>query len=178
MAVGAVAVSAVVAGCDGGGETAAPQTTGRDLDKIVVFNVCSQLSDEVLRGVGLDPATKRTLTDPPTGPSTWRSCNWRSLDDRYGSGALRFDVFSTSHTLDETRRKDSLVNVQETTVGNRRALRFQEKNDSESCYVAFEAEQGMFEVAAASLRGGSPDVNGLCGSAIELSENLEPHLPK
>lgn len=178
LAVGAVAVSAVVAGCDGGGETAAPQTTVRDPDKIVVFNVCSQLSDEVLRGAGLDPATKNVVTDPPSGPSTWRVCNWKPLDDRFGSGSRRVGVFSTSHTLAETRVKDSVSDVRPTTVGGREGITFKESADPDSCYVAFEAGQGMFEVHAGWLSSTGTRTGDLCDMAVGYAANLEPHLPK
>ncbi|MFD6220034.1 DUF3558 domain-containing protein [Nocardia asteroides] len=178
MAVGAVAVSAVVAGCDGGGETAAPQTTVRDPDKIVVFNVCSQLSDEVLRGAGLDPATKDVVTDPPSGPSTWRVCNWKPLDDRYGKGRRSVGVFSTSHTLAETRAKSGLVDLRDVRVGSRPGLTFREKNSPDSCYVSFEAEQGMFEVDVAWLSNEGPRIGDVCEMAAKYAAGLEPHLPK
>ncbi|MGW6424211.1 DUF3558 domain-containing protein [Nocardia sp. NPDC055053] len=178
MAVGAVVVSAAASGCGHGGETGSAQPTTRDLDKIVVFNVCSQLGDDVLRDAGLDPTTKRVLTDPPSGPSTWRVCNWKPIDDRYGAGLRRVDVFSTSHTLAETRAKDSLTGVQETTVGNRAGLTFREKNDPESCYVAFEADQGMFEVSVGWLGNEGPRGGDLCDMAAKHAAALEPHLPK
>ncbi|MFC4124104.1 DUF3558 domain-containing protein [Nocardia rhizosphaerae] len=178
VAVGAVAVSAVLAGCDGGGQTAAPQTTVRDLDSIVVFNVCSELSDEVLREVGLDPATKRVVTDPPTGPSTWRVCNWKPLDDRYGSGNRRVGVFSTSHTLAETRAKEGLRNVRSTKVADREGLVFSESSDPDSCYVAFEAEQGMFEVHVGWLSSSGARAGELCDMAARYASELEPHLPE
>lgn len=178
LAVGTVAASAVITGCNGGGESAAPTTTVRDLDKIVVFNVCSQLSDEVLRGAGLDPATKDVVTDPPTGPSTWRVCNWKPLDDRYGRGSRNIGVFSTSHTLAEARTKPSVVDLKETTVGSRPGLTFREKNDSDGCMVAFEADQGMFEVRVSWLSNEGPRVGDVCEMAAKYAANLEPQLPK
>ncbi|MFE6922752.1 DUF3558 domain-containing protein [Nocardia sp. NPDC057663] len=178
MAVGTVVVSAAVSGCGTGGETGSARPTPRDLDKIVVFNVCSQLSDEVLRGAGLDPTTKRVLTDPPTGPSTWRVCNWKPIDDRYGAGSRRVSVFSTSHTLSETRVKESLVDVRETTVGPRPGLTFRENNDPDGCYVAFEADQGMFEVRVSWLSNEGPRVGDVCEMAAKYAADLEPGLPK
>ncbi|APE32752.1 hypothetical protein BOX37_00805 [Nocardia mangyaensis] len=178
-AVGAVVVAAVVSGC-GGGESgsAQPTTTTRDLEKIIVFNVCSELGDDALLEAGLDPATKRVLTDPPTGVSTWRVCNWKSLDNRYGVGSQRVDVFSTSHTLAETRVKESVTDLRDTTVGNRPGLIFREKNDPEACYVAFEAEQGMFEVAATWLSDEDNRTGDQCDLAAQYAAALEPNLPK
>ncbi|MFI8971296.1 DUF3558 domain-containing protein [Nocardia asteroides] len=178
LAIGTVAASAVITGCNGGGESAAPTTTVRDLDKIVVFNVCSQLSDDVLRGAGLDPATKDVVTDPPTGPSTWRVCNWKPLDDRYGKGRRSIGVYSTSHTLAEARAKESVIDVKEVSVGSRQGLTFREKASPSRCFVAFAAEQGMFEVDVAWLSNEGPRIGDPCDMAARYAANLEPHLPK
>ncbi|MGW6727285.1 DUF3558 domain-containing protein [Nocardia sp. NPDC055029] len=178
VAIGAVVVSAAASGCGPGGETGSAQPTTRDLDKIVVFNVCSQLSDEVLRGAGLDPATKDVVTDPPSGPSTWRVCNWKPADDRYGSGRRTVGVYSTSHTLAETRDKSSVIDVKDAKVGSRQGLMFREKSSPNRCFVAFEAEQGMFEVDVAWLSNEGPRVGDPCDMAAKYAANLEPHLPK
>ncbi|MFF2087810.1 DUF3558 domain-containing protein [Nocardia sp. NPDC058176] len=176
---GAIAAGAL-AGCgesvDG---SAGATTTVRDLDTIEVFNPCrGALSDEVLTSVGLDPATKGVLTDPPTGVSSWRVCNWIPLDDRYGSGRRTVGVFSTSHTLTEAREKESAVVVRETTVNSRTALVSKEKDDPDACYVSFEAEQGMFEVRTSWLSSEGPRVGDLCEMSEKYAAALEPHLPK
>ncbi|MFD3592194.1 DUF3558 domain-containing protein [Nocardia sp. NPDC058640] len=177
-AVGAVVVVAVVSGCEGGGEKGAAQPAARDLDSIVVFNVCSELGDEVLRGAGLDPATKDVVTDPPSGPSTWRVCNWEPSDDRYGSGRRSIGVYSTSHTLADTRAKASLVDLEDIKVGARSGLTFREKSSPDRCFVAFEAAQGMFEVDVAWLSNEGPRVGDPCDMAADYAAGLEPHLPK
>ncbi|WP_446223846.1 DUF3558 domain-containing protein [Nocardia sp. IBHARD005] len=177
-AVGAGVVVAAVSGCGGGAEKGSAQPTTRDLDSIVVFNVCSQLEDEALASSGLDPATKRTLTDPPTGPSAWRVCNWQPADDRYGVGLRKIGVFSTSHTLDDARVKEDIVDVQDTMVVGRPGLTFREKNDPDGCFVAFAAEQGMFEVRVSWISNEGPRIGDVCDMAAKYAANLAPHLPK
>ncbi|MFC8528690.1 DUF3558 domain-containing protein [Nocardia sp. NPDC057227] len=170
---------AALTGCTGGEGSAGPTTTVRDPDKIEVFNPCrGALSDESLREAGLDPATKSITTDPPTGVSTWRVCNWAPLDDRYGSGKRRVAVFSTSHLLDEVYKKESVTVLRETTVNSHRGLVSTERNDPDSCYVSFEAGQGMFEVNAAWLSTEGPRVGDLCDMAGRYAAALEPHLPR
>lgn len=150
----------------------------RDLDTIEVFNPCrGALSDDVLREVGLDPESKRITTDPPTGVSTWRICNWAPLDDRYGSGKRRIVVLSTSHTLDEARTKDGAVILGETTINGRPGLISKEKNDPDGCYASFSAEQGMFEVRASWLSTEGPRQGDVCEMAEKYAIALEPHLP-
>ncbi|WP_169811434.1 DUF3558 domain-containing protein [Nocardia harenae] len=170
---------AVLAGCEGSPSSAGPTTTVRNLDEIEIFNPCrGALSDEVLRGAGLDPATRRITTDPPTGISSWRVCSWQPLDDRYGSGRRSIAVFSTSHTLDEGREKDSLTVLRDTTVNGRPGFVARENSDPDSCYVSFEAEQGMFEVQTAWLSTEGARVGDACEMAQQYAAALEPHLPK
>lgn len=170
---------AALTGCSGGEESAGPTTTVRDLDKIEVFNPCrGALSDESLRAAGLDPATMRITTDPPTGVSTWRVCGWSPLDDRYGSGKRQIGVFSTSHLLDDIYKKESARVLRETTVNSRRGLVSLETRDPDSCYVSFEAAQGMFEINAAWLSTEGPRVGDLCEMAARYAAALEPYLPR
>ncbi|MEU4599728.1 DUF3558 domain-containing protein [Nocardia sp. NPDC023988] len=172
--------AAVLAGCGESTEgSAGPTTTVRDPDTIEVFNPCrGALSDEVLTSVGLDPSTKGVLTDPPAGVSAWRVCNWIPLDDRYGSGKRTVGVFSTSHTLDDARKKASAVVIRETSVNERAGLVSKESSDPDACFVSFEAEQGMFEVRTSWLSTEGPRVGDLCEMSEKYAAALEPHLPK
>ncbi|MEV0061722.1 DUF3558 domain-containing protein [Nocardia sp. NPDC050718] len=166
---------AVLAGCGDGEQGAGGPTKAA----VEVFNPCrGDLSDEVLRNAGLDPATKRVTTDPPTGASAWRICNWAPLDDRAEIGKRRVAVISTSNTLAQARTKDSLVNVRDTSVNARPGLVSQEKNDPNSCYVSFEAEQGMFEIKVGWLSTEGPRVGDTCEMAATFAAALEPKLPK
>lgn len=147
-------------------------TTARDIDKIMVFNPCTQLSDDVLRATGVDPASKSVVTDAPTGPTSWRVCHWKPANRLYSMGVL-----STSHTLDEARRNDDLTGFRDITIGTRPGLSFREKYDPENiCHVAFSARQGMFEIRAAWMDGDSSD-GDLCEIAMHHAADLEPHLP-
>ncbi|NKX88761.1 DUF3558 domain-containing protein [Nocardia coubleae] len=172
--------AAVLAGCGESTEgSAGPTTTVRDPDTIEVFNPCrGALSDEVLRSVGLDPATKNITTDPPTGVSAWRVCNWAPIGDQTSTGRRRVALFSTSFTLDEARKKESLTILGETRVNGRPGLISQERNDPDGCYVSFDAQQGMFEVKVGWLSTEGPRVGNTCEMAAGYAAALEPHLPK
>lgn len=175
----AAAVVATVAGCGAnvdGDPTAegADATTGRDLDKIAVFNPCSELPDNVLTQVGLVPSSKYVTTDPPSGPSSWRVCGWKPEHKQY-----EITVFSTSHTTDEARANDDLVDLRDVAIGSRPGLTFHDDFDSDksTCHAAFPAEQGMFDVSAAWTRHGSRD-RDICSIAVDYAAKLEPHLPQ
>ncbi|WP_063128259.1 DUF3558 domain-containing protein [Nocardia fusca] len=170
------AVAAVLAtGCTSSTEgavtgTTAPTTTG----PIEIFNPCTELSDQVLSEVGLDPLTKSVTTDAPTGETSWRVCNWRTPDS-----TLMIGVYSTSHTLDEARKNEELVEKSETTVGSRPALTFfdDSETDGTSCYTAMAAEQGMFEINASWFLDATRN-RDICAIATEYAALLEPHLPR
>ncbi|MFC6011316.1 DUF3558 domain-containing protein [Nocardia lasii] len=178
VACGLIGV-AVLTGCQGTEGVAGPTSAVRDPDSVEVFNPCrGALSDEVLRGVGLDPATKIITTDPPTGVSAWRICSWAPLGNQSDTGRRRVAVLSTSHTLDEARKKESAVNVRDSTVNGRPALVSQEQSDPDSCFVSFAAEQGMFEVKVGWLSTEGPRVGDTCEMAASYAAALEPNLPE
>lgn len=148
-------------------------TTTRDIDNIVVFDPCTQINDEVLISMGLDPASKNVVTNAAEGPTSWRVCNWKPTNRLYSMGVL-----STSHTLDEARKNDDLTEFHDVTVGTRRGLSFREKRDPENiCHVAFSAQQGMFEIRTAWIDGDSTDGN-LCDIAMNHAIAIEPRLPE
>lgn len=169
------AATALATGCTSSTEgsvtgTAAPTVAG----PIDVFNPCTDLPDQVLIGIGLNPATKSVVTDPPEGESSWRVCGWRTPDN-----LIRVTVLSTSHTLDEGRKNENMVQKSETTVGSREALRSYDKSetDGRSCYTSMEADQGMFEISAAWFEedGWTRDI---CEVSGEFAAALDPHLPR
>lgn len=175
MAAAAVALLAAGCGSTTDGEpTAAGSNTAsttRNLDEIEIFNPCSELSAEALEAANLVPSSKRVVTDPPSGPSTWRVCNWEPADGRFSIG-----IYSTSHTMDETRNRDDLTGFKDVTVGDRQGLTYHSKTDPDACFVAFPAEQGMFNVDAAWLSADKRD-RDICTIALEHAVDLEPFLP-
>ncbi|MEV0079477.1 DUF3558 domain-containing protein [Nocardia neocaledoniensis] len=179
IVVGGMVGVAVLAGCSGNGEGGSGATTSRSADTDNLFNPCrGAMSDEALRGAGLDPATIGVVTDPPTGASAWRVCNWMPLDDRYGSGRRTIGIFSTRFTLDDLRKKEGATVLRETTVNSRPGLVSKQDDDVDACFVSFSAEQGMFEVRSSWLSTEGPRVGDLCTMAQQYAEALEPHLPK
>ncbi|MFC6014485.1 DUF3558 domain-containing protein [Nocardia lasii] len=177
--VGGVLVLSGVVGCGGSTEGAAKPTT-RNIDEIIVYNVCRDpgISDEALRAAGLDPATKSVFTDPPTGVSSFRACRWHPLDDRFGPMNYVVYVYSTSHTLQELRAKESATVLGETTVNGRPGLISKERGNPDGCYVDFNAEQGMFQVSVGWLSEYKSRAGDTCEIAARHAGLLEPSLPK
>ncbi|WP_028478678.1 DUF3558 domain-containing protein [Nocardia sp. CNY236] len=176
-----VAAGLAVAGLTACGDSTSgtAQPTTRNIDEIIVYNVCRDpgIADDVLVGAGLDPATKSVFTDAPTGVSSFRVCSWDPLDDRYGPPNYRVGVWSTSHTLEEERNKESVTILRETTVNGRRGHYSQERGDP-GCWLSFEAEQGMFMLDTRQTLRYGPDIDDPCEIITRYAESLEPHLPK
>ncbi|MFI8977252.1 DUF3558 domain-containing protein [Nocardia asteroides] len=180
LVLAAAAAAAALTGCTAGTVSGQAKPEIRDLDKIIVFNPCrGDLSDAALRSAGLDPATMNITTDAPTGVSTWRVCNWKPLDPRqHGTARLAVGLFSTSHTLYELRKKDGVAILGVTRVNKRQDLISKQLFDMESCYVSFDAIQGMFEVHVGWLSDEGTRIGDSCEHAQHFAEALEPHLPK
>lgn len=171
----AAAVTAAVAGCGANvdGDTRTESTATTSSDAAPLFNPCSDLPDHVLEQVGLNPSTKDTVTDPPTGPSSWRVCGWQPDDKQF-----EITVFSTRHTLEESQSKDDLVGFKDVAIGPRQGMTYHDKSGTadEHCYAAFPAAHGMFEIAAEWTLDSARD-RDICSVAIEYAAALEPHLP-
>ncbi|WP_254854218.1 DUF3558 domain-containing protein [Nocardia donostiensis] len=177
--LGGVAVVGVAAGCSVyvDGEPAAEGQSATTTEEDVAFNPCTDLSDEALRATRVDPASKSTVTDAPTGPVTWRICKWRSAESSYF-----VTVSSSVHTQDEARANDKLTGFRDVEIGDRAGLVYYDKADEDKlrCYVNLSATQGMYEVTvgwAYSKKDSIPE-SPPCSLAIEHAKDLEPYLPE
>ncbi|MCP2299974.1 Protein of unknown function (DUF3558) [Nocardia amikacinitolerans] len=181
LAVGGVAVVAVLTGCSstvGGNATEEGSSPVSHNESVPLFNPCTDLSDEVLRGDKLDPATKQvTLDRGPDDDSWWKICNWRSTEGPYA-----VTVFSTRRTLPERRANEESLILGDVAVGSRNGVTNTRKDDPDNltCYVSIPASQGMFEVGISwrySERQSMPQ-SPPCELAARHMRYFEPLLPK
>ncbi|MFI7004325.1 DUF3558 domain-containing protein [Nocardia sp. NPDC050175] len=172
-----IAVAGLVAGCsptkDGNpqGVVSGTPTSG---EQTVQFNPCTDLSDEALRAIHVDPATKYTVTDAARGGVSARICKWDSTQ-----GPYFVTVSSTTSTQDDARKNDSLTGLRDVKIGPRSGLTYKDKSDEGNlrCYASLPAAQGMFEVTV-GWRYGDPVTRDVCELAVEHAKQLEPYLPK
>ncbi|MEV3960168.1 DUF3558 domain-containing protein [Nocardia sp. NPDC050193] len=174
--VGAVsAASLLVAGC-GTGTTDTPAPAATTTAAPEPFNVCRDLPDAALQAAGLDPSTELVITDPPSGPSSWRVCGWDPIEPPVNHIV---ELYSTSHTVEETRQNENLTDFAEVDIAGHSGITFREKNTADTrCRAAYGAEQGSFIVSAAWLETGGEKPADLCGLAVQYLTALEPALPK
>jgi hypothetical protein len=175
VTIGVAAVLVLATGCNSGSTTggSSSTTTARDTDSIQVWDPCTQLSDDVLRSVGLDPSTKGVTTDVPTGPASWRICGWKTPDN-----TADINVLSSAHTLDEERTNPRVTVLKDVTIGPRQGILSRDTSETGGdCYASMPAAQGMVEIVARPV-GSTPLSQDMCPTAIQFATALEPHLPK
>ncbi|WP_040791116.1 DUF3558 domain-containing protein [Nocardia paucivorans] len=172
MAVVAAGCSSEVAGT--------PEGTEQTTEESVAFNPCSELPDEALRAADLDPASKSTSIDPPSGPSTWRICRWDPIDGQ----PYMVGIASTTHTQDEVLNNPTVTGFKDVQIGDRAGKTYHQAgrgtDDLLRCYVSLPAEHGMHNVILSwrySQRESAPETPP-CTLAVERARALEPFLPK
>lgn len=174
-----VALAGSVVGCssvvDG-----SPATEGAgmvDGEKTVTYNPCTDLTVDALRAIKVDPASKSTVTDAPSGPAAWRMCQWSSTE-----GPYLVTVASSFHTQEEVRGNDTVTDFQPITIGARSGLTYRDKRDPDKlrCYVSMPSQEGMFNLIVGwryserqSMTQAPP-----CDLAVSHAKGIEPFLPK
>ncbi|MFE3445226.1 DUF3558 domain-containing protein [Nocardia sp. NPDC059180] len=177
MLVGAAAVG-LVAGCSTSvdGEPAAQGQSETTREQTVQWNPCTELSDEALRATQVDPASKGTVTDAPSGDVTYRICRWDSTE-----GPYVVNVGSSTYTQADARANTKLSGLQEVQIGPRAGLTYGEKSDEDrlTCWVNLPWEKGTLEVSVGwfySERDSMPQ-SPPCDLAVQHATELEPYLP-
>ncbi|NEW49947.1 DUF3558 domain-containing protein [Nocardia cyriacigeorgica] len=164
-------------GCGTTATTGAPTPAETAAATPEPLNVCKDLPDAALTAAGLDPSTELVITDPPSGPSSWRVCAW----DPAGMSQVTYvvELYSTSYTLADSRNNEDMTDFTDAEIGGREGITFMEKSDTEKgrCRAAIAAEQGSFIVSTAWLETGEKPTD-LCGLAVQYLSDLEPALPE
>ncbi|WP_280235721.1 DUF3558 domain-containing protein [Nocardia cyriacigeorgica] len=179
MVVG-VAALGVLAGCSTSvdGEPAAQGESGESAgEETVQWNPCTELPDEALQATKVDPASKATVTDAPTGATTFRICRWDSTE-----GPYLVYVGSTTYTQAEARSNPNLTGLRDVQIGDRAGLIYSEKSDEDraTCWVNIPWAQGTFEVSVGWFYGEEDSMPETppCSVAVRHATELEPYLPK
>ncbi|MGV9582053.1 DUF3558 domain-containing protein [Nocardia farcinica] len=136
--VAAAAVVPVLGAC--GGTTSGTATTSTSSPQAAIWNPCTQIPDDLLRQLGVDPATEE-IGVAGQRQSGWEICGWK--------GATHYlTVFSTGRTVQEIREKPGNVDFTEVSVGGRAGVRYRVEGASKklTCDIAFAAAQGSISV--------------------------------
>src|SRR5690606_13123146 len=137
-AITGAAIIGLATGCgllDSTGSTpGTPTATEAEMDNLL--NPCTDIRDEWLIELGLDPSTERDIVNPDK-VSSWRICGWEPSVFSY-----RMDLLSTSRTIDEARANPKIKILRDVTINGRQGiLNLNDIERGDVCYVSLPAEQ-------------------------------------
>ncbi|WP_084461011.1 DUF3558 domain-containing protein [Nocardia kruczakiae] len=172
-AVLAAAAVLVGAGCSSSTSgTASPETSDPKVATAALWDPCTQVTDDVLRQAGMDPAT-RAVNIGGVPVDGWKLCSWHDNPDYY----YTLGVWSSIFTIDDLKKKSDNIDFQEVTVAGRKGFQYRTASDKNgtNCYVAFPGSRGTFEVSMYNMssRAAEPP----CSHAISAASALVPLFP-
>lgn len=153
-----------VSGCGAATDgSAAPVTTTDAVAATeALWDPCTQISDDVLRQVGVDPATRDNTISGVENVEGWKLCSWKDklVRENYALG-----VWSTTHTIEESKKDENNVAFSDISVGGRDGVQFRRAYDKEDevCYLSFPASGQSVEISIYKAY-----------STMELEDNRPP----
>ncbi|MFE9324836.1 DUF3558 domain-containing protein [Nocardia sp. NPDC052278] len=149
MTVVAVGMLLVVTGCGSTkGGTATPSTgaAGTSAAAAALWDPCTQISDQVLQKIGLDPASKEKDVAGVPEPG-FKVCGWH---DPAMPHVYNITVFSTLHTVEDFKRKSDNIEFTDVSIQGRGGLTYRSASyqKDEGCDLIFPATQGAIQVSA------------------------------
>lgn len=178
IAIAALLAGALLAvtGCGASTEGSAIRETTTDVATTeTLWDPCTQISDDVLRQVGVDPTTRDNTISGVENVEGWKLCSW---DDKASRWNYTLGVWSTVHTIEEIKGDQNNTDFTNISVGSRSGLQFRKVHDShnEECYIALPTDGQSIEVSiykTVSTRDGRDS----CDIAKTAAELLVPIFP-
>ncbi|MFD4292885.1 DUF3558 domain-containing protein [Rhodococcus sp. NPDC058505] len=170
VASGTVIAAALLAGCGPGPVSGDAEAAGVAAGE-PVFSPCDDIPDEVLRGIGVDPATESRDILGVKQPG-WNICKWMG-------GGPALSVFATTYTLDDIRAKDGNGEFADIEIGGRPAFTYRVDSDLDrrDCDVAVESAEGAVLVSVANV-GVDPVAEDPCATAVRRATGLMAYIPE
>ncbi|MFH5230252.1 DUF3558 domain-containing protein [Antrihabitans spumae] len=105
-----------------------------------LFDPCTEISDDLLRQMGVDPATESSGISGVEFED-WKICHW--IAPWYA-----LTIYSSSRTIDEIRTNSTVTAFREVRVAQREALEYHTKSDRppDDCFVGIAVPGGIVEI--------------------------------
>ncbi|WP_167471872.1 DUF3558 domain-containing protein [Nocardia arthritidis] len=153
----------------------APTTVDTSAATAALWDPCTQIPDQLLRQIGVDPATKKSdiLDVPEPG---WKICDWHDSELPHN---FNVGVLSTIHTVDEFKAKKANTDFANVSVQGRSGFTYRDTSadKSESCYLALPTAHGAVEISAFDVSAKGKQIPP-CERAKAAAEILAPVLPR
>lgn len=174
-AVAALAgVVLVVSGC--GTETKGKPEPSTDTSAAgALWDPCTQVSDAVLKQIGVDPGSKKSGVAGVEEPG-WKVCSWHDPEHPFN---YDLGIWATIRTVDEIKKKQDNIDFTPVTVGGRAGFTFRSASydDDEVCDLVFPTAQGgSVQVSSFNISTKSRQVPP-CNRTLAAAEILAPILP-
>ncbi|ORL74646.1 DUF3558 domain-containing protein [Prescottella equi] len=170
--IGLIGAGLLLAGCGSGSVSGEAEPAGAAGGE-PVFSPCDDIPDDVIQGLGVDPASEEREIMDVKQPG-WNICGWRGQD-------FHLSVFATTHTLDQARANDQYEEFSQIQLNDRRGMTYREKADvdRERCDVAVESGGGVVLVSAGFF-GSTKPMNSYeaCDVAVQAARALTPYIPE
>ncbi|MBF6226176.1 DUF3558 domain-containing protein [Nocardia abscessus] len=167
----------VASGCESGTNgTATPSTTvDTSAATAALWDPCTQVPDQMLLKIGVDPSTKKSGVAGIEEPG-FKVCGWYDPSQPWN---YSLDVWSTIHPVEDFRRKADNIDFSGITVGSRPGFKFRSVNydPDEACDLIFPTSFGAVEVTVFNVSSKGRQVPP-CDRATAAAEVLLPILPR
>ncbi|MCX0270643.1 DUF3558 domain-containing protein [Nocardia zapadnayensis] len=170
-----------VSGCDAAtdGSAAPVTTTDAAAATEALWDPCTQISDDMLRQVGVDPATRDNTISGVENVEGWKLCSWK---DKLARENYALGVWATTHTIEESKQDGNNVDFFDISVGGRHGVQFRRAYDKrdEVCYLSFPANGQTVDISVYKAYStiGLEDDRPPCEIAAAAAEVLVPIIPE
>lgn len=161
----------VTGACDKqNGSTTTPTTT--TASTAALWDPCS-IGSEVWTRTGVDPSTVSSTIAGTDRVDGWKHCGGHDKPWTYS-----VDVWSTTHTIDDYRKRQDYTDFVPITVAGRDGFRYRQTSDSsgDKCDIVFPTSGGAAEVSV--LRQDSKATVTPCDRAIAVATVVVPLMPR
>ncbi|MEV2220427.1 DUF3558 domain-containing protein [Nocardia vinacea] len=172
---GALLVATGCATTNGGTATPAT-TTDKAKATAALWDPCTQISDSILRDVGVDPSTRNNTISGVENVEGWKLCSWNDQPDRAN---YNLGVWSTIYTIEDVKGDENNIGFTNISIAGRSGVEFRKAHDRDGgeCYLAFPSNGQTVEISIYKTTLTKDDRTS-CVIASAAAEKLMPTLPK
>jgi len=167
-----------VTSCDAntGGSTTPETTTDEAGATEALWDPCTQISDDVLQQVGVDPTTRNNKISGVEYVEGWKLCSWHDKAVRWD---YRLGVWATTHTTEESKEDENNIGFTDISIADRTGVQFKRADDAhdEQCFLSFPSGNQSIEISIYKSVL-TKDQRGPCEIATAAANTLVPIFPK
>lgn len=168
-------------GCNATNEGTANPTSGTNeaATTEALWDPCHQIGDDILAQIGVDPSTEDDTISGVENVEGWKLCSWK---DRPTRPNYSLGVWSTNHTIEESKKDPNNVDFTDITIAGRDGVQFRraDDNNDDVCYLSFPSGEQTIEISVykAYTSKTLDDDRPPCVIAASAAEILVPILPR